>query len=87
MQNNSEKIRLWLEFPVLRKQYEVNLPTSRSLNDCIPYLNEMFAGEFSGVYVIEDGTMFFEASSSCLISRAVTLSNQNLRDGMRVSVY
>ena len=87
MLRNGEKIRIWMEFPVLRRKFECLLPLKRSVNDCIPYLNELFAAEFEGVYRLDDNTLFYEAQSSCLISRTVTLSNQNLRDGMRLLVY
>ena len=76
-----------MEFPVIRKQFEVTLPLSRSLNDCIPLLNELFSKDFSGVYQLEEDTLFYEAESRKLMSRSVTLINQNLYDGMRLYVY
>ncbi|MBR2760741.1 MAG: hypothetical protein IKD66_06170 [Solobacterium sp.] len=76
-----------MEFPVLCRKFECLLPLKRSLNDCIPYLNELFAAEFEGVYRLDETTLFYEAASTCLISRSVTLSNQNLKDGMRLLVY
>ncbi len=72
---------------MLCRKFECLLPLKRSMNDCIPYLNELFAAEFEGIYRLDENTLFYEAQSSCLISRTVTLSNQNLRDGMRLLVY
>ena len=76
-----------MEFPVLRRKYECLLPLKRSINDCLPYLNELFASEFDGIYRLDENTLFYESKSSRLISRTVTLSNQNLKDGMRLLVY
>ena len=83
----NETIRLYLEFPAVQQCHEIILPSSRSLNDCIPLLNSLLRDFFQQCYQLEAETIFLEALSGIQISRTVTLARQNLRDGMRLIVY
>ncbi len=82
-----ETLRIYLTIPVLQKQFECVLPSGHSLNDCMPYLKELLSPEFEQRYSLDENTVFLEAETGIQISRSVTLSRQNLEDGMRLYVY
>ncbi len=82
-----ESLRIYLILPVIHRQFECVFPSGRSLNDCIPYLRELLNEEFEHRYTLDENTIFLEAETGIQISRTVTLSRQNLQDGMRLYVY
>lgn len=85
--NQNETIRLYLLFPCIGQCQEIRLPACKSLQDCIPFLNELLNDRFADRYQLEAETIFLEAQTGTQISRTVTLSRQNLQDGMRLIVY
>lgn len=82
-----ETLRIYLIIPMIHRQFECVFPSSRSLNDCMPYLRELLKEEFLHRYTLDDHTIFLEAETGIQISRTVTLSRQNLKYGMRLYVY
>ncbi len=80
-------IRLWFSFPAIQKKAECRVPLMYCMIDLIPYLNELLKEEFSGMYEISDDAWFFEEKTGIRISTAVTLTHQNLSDGMCLVVY
>ena len=83
----SGEIRLWLIFPAVGKQFECMFPLSSTFQTCLPFLSNLLEGEFRGRYRLDENTVFFETESGIPLSNTVTLSNQNLCDGMRLTVY
>ncbi len=79
-------IRLWIWIPAVQKRFECRLPLSASFMECIPYLNRMLEPELEGNYQIPETAWIIEESSGRRISGEVTLSHQNLKDGMCVAV-
>ena len=75
-------IRLWLWIPAVQKRFECRFPTGCSLADCIPYLNRLLEPELEGWYRIPEDAWFIEERSGIRISNDVTISHQNLTDGM-----
>ena len=75
-------IRLWLWIPAVQKRFECTFPLAASFKECIPYLNRLLDAEFEGWYMIPEDAWFIEPHSGIRISSTVTISNQNLEDGM-----
>ncbi len=80
-------IRLWLFFPVLQARFEYQFPLSASLCEIIPYLNKLMESEFHDFFHLDADTWFIEEQTGIRISNSVTLSNQNLEDGMCLYVF
>ena len=80
-------IRLWLYIPAVRMRFEVRIPSSVSLYEVIPYLNQILEDEFTEGYIIPNDAWFLEENSGLRVSGTVTLSNQNIEDGMCLYVY
>ncbi len=79
-------IRLWINIPAVQKRFECKIPLSVSFQECIPYLNRLLEHHLDGDYQIPDDAWFLEESSGNRISVQVTLSRQNLRNGMSITI-